>query len=269
MDGPTWTWDYFLVAQNQPTPADAAMGMFSPAHLGVLALLVAGTVLLIQRYRAADPTRRRQLRLTVAYTLLALELGRQLGHILAGSYTPDIAPLHICGISVFVIIIDAITTNRWTGGFLYVLAWWGALAADIFPDWANRPLLNIYTWQSFAAHTLIVGYVLMRFFAGDLTPKTRDLPHVALVITTAGIIAALANHTWGTNFWFLGTAAPGSPLEPIQSIAGPAYVPVLIALFALLTAALYAPWAIADSRRTETTDANATVRPRAVDVREK
>ncbi len=73
VDGQTWTWDYFLVPQNQPTPAASAMGMFSPLHLGVLALLAAGTVLLVGRYRVTDPTGRRRLRLTVALTLLGLE----------------------------------------------------------------------------------------------------------------------------------------------------------------------------------------------------
>ncbi|HMO11890.1 MAG TPA: YwaF family protein [Actinotalea sp.] len=248
VDGPTWTWDYFLVPQTVATPAASAMGMFSPLHLGVLAALTAAVAVLVLRYRAADPARRRRLRLGVASALLLVELLRQLGHALTGTYTTEIVPLHVCGISVVIVMIDATRANRWTGDFLYVLGWWGALAADLFPDWAHRPLLNIYTWQAFAAHTLIVGYVLMLLFGGDLVPKVANLGRAAIAMASLGAVAAVANLAWGTNFWFLGTAAPGSPLEPIQAWAGAGYVPVLIVLFVLLTAVLYLPWALAARR---------------------
>ncbi len=91
----------------------------------------------------------------------------------------------------------------------------------------------------------------MCLFGGDLVPRVRDLPRVALLITAPGLVAALANHAWGTDFWFLGTAAPGSPLEPIQSMSGSAYVPVLIGLFAALVAVLYLPWVVAARKRAE------------------
>ena len=241
MDGP-WSWDYFLVPQNQATPAGVGMGMFSPIHLGVLGLLAVGIVLLVVRYRAADLTDRRRIRLTVATSVLLLEVLRQLAYVVAGVYTPEILPLHICGMSAFVVMVDAVVVNRWTGDFLYVLGWWGALAADLFPEWGHRPILNIFTWQSFAVHALIFGYVLMLLAGGDLVPKVANLPRVALLITALAIVAALANGVWGTNFWFLNTGSPGSPLEPIQSMAGGAYIPVLIVLFAVLTAVPYLPW---------------------------
>ena len=75
-----------------------------------------------------------------------------------------------------------------------------------------------------------------------LVPKAQNLVRVAAVITAFGIVAALANAIWGTNFWFLNIGSPGSPLEPIQSMTGGAYLPVLIVLFAALTAVLYLPW---------------------------
>lgn len=247
MDGPVGTWDWFLVPQNEPTPADAAMGMFTPVHLAVLAVLTVAVAALVMAYRAAPPVARRRIRLVVASTLLALEAARQLGHVVSG-YTPDIAPLHVCGVSVVVVMLDATVRSRWTADFLYVLGWWGALAADVFPDWANRPLLNVYTWQSFAAHTLIVGYVLMRLVGGDLVPRPRNLPRVAAAVAVLATVAVLANRAWGTNFWFLGTGAPDSPLQAIQQAAGGAYVPVLILLFALLTAVLYLPWVLRERR---------------------
>lgn len=255
MDG-TWSWDYLFVPQNEATPASSALGMFSPLHLCVLALLTVGIALLVVRYRAADLAGRRRIRLTVASTVLLLEVLRQLAYVVAGAYTPEILPLHICGTSAFVVMVDATVANRWTGDFLYVLGWWGALAADVFPEWANRPLLNIFTWQSFTVHALIFGYVLMLLVGSDLVPKVQNLVRVALLITVFGIVAALANLVWGTNFWFLNTGSPGSPLEPIQSMTGGAYIPVLILLFATLTAVLYLPWF---HRATRTTSAESAL----------
>ena len=100
------------------------------------------------------------------------------------------------------------------------MGWWGALAADLFPDWAHRPILNIFTWQSFTIHALIFGYVLMRLVAGDLVPDIRNLGRVAIMVVVFATIGYLANQVWDTNFWFLNVGAPGSPLEGIQVLAG-------------------------------------------------
>ena len=40
-------------------------------------------------------------------------------------------------------------------------------------------------------------------------------------------------------------------MEPIQSMSGSAYVPVLIGLFAVLVAVLYLPWVAAARKRAE------------------
>lgn len=244
MDGSSSTWDDVLVPQNRPLTSGHGFGMFSPSHLLVLTLLAAGIAWLVVAYRRAEAPRRRRLRLATAWTLFGLEAARQLGYVLADAYDPGILPLHVCGVAVVVVLVDALVPNRWTAGFLYALAWWGALAADVFPDWADRPLLNVFTWQSFAAHALILGYVLMLVVGGDLVPRVGDLPRTAVLVVVLAAVAMLANHAWGTNFWYLGTGAPGSPLEAIQQATGAAYIPVLVLLFAVLVTMLYAPWAI-------------------------
>jgi len=244
VDGSTSIWDDVLVPPNRPLTPGAGLGMFSPAHLVVLAVILAATAWLVVAYRRADPAGRRRLRRVTAFSLVGLELARQVGYVLADAYEPAILPLHVCGVAVVVVLVDALVPNRWTGGFLYALGWWGALAANVFPDWAGRPLLNVFTWQSFAAHALIVGYVLMVVIGGDLVPRVSDLPRTAVLVVGLAGVAALANHAWGTNFWFLGTGAPGSPLEAIQRATGAAYVPVLALMFAVLVTLLYSPWAI-------------------------
>lgn len=251
-----WTWDYFFVPQNQPTPAEIGFGMFSAIHFAVLAILAIGIAALVVSYTRADDPRRRLIRHVVGWTVLLLEVARQAATVASGHYTPEILPLHICAIATASIFIDSQWPNRWTGDFLYALGWWGAVAADLFPDWTTRPILNIFTWQSFLIHALIFGYVLMRLVGRDLVPDVRNLPRVTIMMVVLGGLGALANTVWGTNFWFLNAGAPGSPLEGIQVLAGPFYVPVLIVLLGIVWTLMYLPWELA-RRRTSRRSATA------------
>lgn len=240
----TWTWDYFFVPQNRPTPDGTGFGMFSPIHLGVLALIGLAVVALAIGYRRSSIERRRTIRLTVGWTVLMLEVLRQSAYIVNGWYSPEILPLHLCAFATYAVFIDALRPNRWTGDFLYAMGWWGALAANLFPDWSTRPIFNIFTWQSFSIHGLIFGYLVMRLVGGDLVPDVRNLWRVVVVSAVGGLIGFSANQAFGTNFWFLNAGAPGSPLEPIQAFAGSFYIPVLLVLVALLWTLLYLPWII-------------------------
>lgn len=247
-----WSWDYFFLPQNQPAPAGVGFGTFSAIHLAALGVLGVGIAILVLAYRHADAARRRRMRLAVGWTVLMLEVLRQAAYLLGGIYSPDVIPLHLCAFATFCVFIDAVRPNRWTGDFLYALGWWGALAANLFPDWANRPIFNIFTWQSFSIHALILGYVLMRLVGGDLVPDVRNLWRVAIIAGIGGVVGALANQAWGTNFWFLNAGSPGSPLEPIHTFAGAFYVPVLIVAVLLVWTLLYLPWVLRGRRSTAT-----------------
>lgn len=244
MNALTWSWNYFFVPQNQSTPEGTGFGTFSAIHLGVLGLLAIGIAALVLRYRSADAPGRRRLRRVVGWSVLMLEVLRQLAYVVTGSYSPEILQLHACAIATFAIFLDALRPNRWTGDFLYAMGGWGALAADLFPDWSHRPILNVFTWQSFTIHALIVGYVLMRLIAGDLVPDVRNVGGVAIVVAVSAAIGGLANQVWGTNFWFLNVGVPGTPLQGIQTLAGALYLPVLILLVAILWSVMYVPWVV-------------------------
>ena len=239
-----WSWDYFFVAQYQPLPDGVGFGTFSSVHFGVLIIVLGAVIGLAAAYRRAPLATRRRLQLGVAWATLLLEVLRQLTYLGLQVYSPQILPLHVCGIATFAVFIDAMRPNRWTGEYLYAMGWWGALAAEIFPDWSSRPILNVFTRQSFAIHALIVSYVAMRVISGELVPQVRNLWRVVVTVAGFATLAALINALFGTNFWFLNAASAGSPLEPISAAAGGYYVPVLAVLLLMLWTLLYLPWAV-------------------------
>jgi len=233
---------YFWTSPVTGVPASAAFGLFSAAHLLTLAGLAIGIAALAWVYRRAGDARRRHIRLVIGIAVIAMEVARQISYILAGNYKPEILPLHLCAVSTYCVFIDALKPNSWTREFLYALGVWGAPCALLFPDWANMPLFNIYTWQSFAIHACLTGYALMLLVSGEFRPSARNLWKVVVIMAVSVAVSLVANNIYGTNFWFLNAGSAGSPLEPIQVFAGAFYLPVLAVMLGILWTIMYLPW---------------------------
>jgi hypothetical integral membrane protein (TIGR02206 family) len=234
--------DYFWALPSSQVPPQLGFGGFSVAHLASLAVLGLVAALVVWGYRRVDPTRRRGYRLGLGLAVLGLELFHQVAFLVAGAYTASILPLHLCAVATCCVVIDSVKPNSWCREFGYALGTWGPAAALLFPDWANLPIVNIHAWQAFLVHALILAYPLMLLVSGEFRPDPRQLWKPATMVVVCVGLSLLANQAWGTNFWFLNTGSPGSPLEPIQQLAGPFYLPVLAVLVAIVWTALYLPW---------------------------
>ena len=237
----TGWWSDFWRNPAQAT-ADTAFGSFTPAHFAALAVLALVVVAVVLGYRRAGADRRRTIRLVVGIAVIGLEVFRQVAFLVQGIYTPAILPLHLCAIAEFCVFIDALRPNSWCREYSYALGSWGPICAVAFPDWANQPIINIYSWQSFLIHGLLLAYILMLLVTREFRPSVRNLWKAVVIMAVAVGLAVTANTLWGTNFWFLNTGSPGSPLEPIQNATGAFYIPVLAVLLAVVLAALYVPW---------------------------
>ncbi|MDR2896465.1 MAG: TIGR02206 family membrane protein [Propionibacteriaceae bacterium] len=235
-------YDFFWTNPAAGTPPQLAVGLFSGRHLiflAVCAVLEAGIII---GYRRASQAGRRHWRLGIALAVLALELFRQIGYWASGHYSAAIIPLHVCAIASFCVIIDGLRPNAWCRQYLYAMGSWAPICALLFADWAGQPWFNAYTWQAFLIHSLMWGYIMALLISGEFRPSWRQLWKAAVIVVVAAVTAWLVNRAWGTNFWFLNTGSPGSPLEPIQAASGPAYIPVMIVLVGLLWLVLYWPW---------------------------
>jgi len=238
---PTWFDNFWTEPRH--APASLAFGQFTPAHLIMLAVMVVVIVTLVVTYVKSGTKRRRHLRLAIGITVLILELVFRQGiFIVLGMYTPPILPLHACAAVTFCVFIDAVHPNSWTRQFIYAVGTWGPIAAITFPDWANQPIFNLYTWQAFLVHALLMSYALMILIGQDYRPEPRTWWKAAIIMAGFVAVSFVANAIWDTNFWFLNTGSPGSPLEPIQNLTGSFYLPVMVVLVALLWTWMYLPW---------------------------
>jgi hypothetical integral membrane protein (TIGR02206 family) len=212
------------------------------AHLVTLVGLAIGIAVLVRAYGRTGTARRLVMRRVVGISAFGLEVFREVAYAVQGFYEPALMPLHLCAVATICAGIDAVKANSWSREYLYALGLWGPACALLFPDWAGQPWFNLYTWQAFVIHALLIAYILMILVSGEFRPDPRRL-WKAVVIMVAAIAASVwANHVWGTNFWFLNVGSPGSPLEPIQQLTGPWYIPVLVALLAIIWTVMYLPW---------------------------
>jgi len=240
--------DFFWVTPLQGVPASVAFGLYSPTHVAILAVLFTGIACTVWAYRRGDERRRRRIRLVLGIGVIASEASRQIAYLSLGPYDPSLIPLHMCGAATFCVFVDALRPNSWTREFLYALGTWGAAAAILFPDWANMPWFNFFTWQSFLIHACILAYALCFLVSREFTPRAVNLWKVVVMMAVIAPVVVVVNATLGTNFWYLNTGSPGSPLAPIQAATGPAYIPALLVLLAILWFVMYLPWELVRRR---------------------
>ncbi|MDR2620753.1 MAG: TIGR02206 family membrane protein [Propionibacteriaceae bacterium] len=238
--------DYFWLRETQPIPDGIGFGLFSATHVAALGVVLLGVVVLptLGYVRLGDVGRRR-MRLTIGCLLLGMDIVVQTTYVITGDYTPQMIPLELCSLGVYVVFIDGLKPNLLTREIMYSLSIWGALAALVFPDWANRPLWNIFSLQQFFGHGLLVLYPVMLMVAREFRPDWRRLGRVLLVLAPFTLLCYVLNKVLGTNLMFLAAGAPGSPLEPIQAFAGALYIPLLARLLLLVWVVEYTPWVLA------------------------
>ncbi|MCL2676538.1 MAG: TIGR02206 family membrane protein [Streptococcaceae bacterium] len=227
-------------------------GMFTPTHFLFLDILAIIAIFIIRLYLKYI-NKRDKIRKYVAVTIVSLEIIKDIFLIVTGQFDYGDLPFHLCGMGIFIILGDAFIENKTTKELMYALTLWGAVAAILTPDWVTNAAINIFVWQSFLIHTLMITYVLMRLIAKDYQPQWKALWRSAVFVAIMLPLCMVLNHAWGTNFWFLETPVPGSPLEPIHQIFGNFYLLGLIVVLIIAWILLYTPWAIIQAKKTHKT----------------
>jgi hypothetical integral membrane protein (TIGR02206 family) len=233
-------------------PEDVGFSHYSPPHLLFLLGIAAFIVLFSRAYKRSGAKTRRRMRAGVALAIVLMEVAKQIIVAVQGSYSWELLPLHLCGMSIFFVAIHTLRPNRVTGEILYSLSIPGAISALLFADWTMYPIWNIFCLQSFFIHMLELTYPFMLLGTGEIRPNVRRLWIPSLYLAIVVPIIYYLNHALNTNFFFINEAAPGSPLSLLQGILGsPGYIFGTIGLLALIWLVMYAP-IIATRRRRAT-----------------
>ncbi|MDR0848545.1 MAG: YwaF family protein [Propionibacteriaceae bacterium] len=225
-------------------PGDPGFGLFTPTHLVILAVLAVVIAAIVVMYCRLGEVGRHRTRLIMGCTAMASSWIRAGGFLWWGVLGPESLPLWMCSMGIGAMFLDCLKPNSWTREWTYAMTLWGAVCALTFSDWADRPWFNIFSFQSFYVHVALIAYALMLLVSRELVPNWKNLWKVAVVTAVVVPVAMLANHLFGTNFWFLNSGSPGSPLDPILAVAGSFYIPVLIVAVAIVWALLYLPWVL-------------------------
>jgi len=228
---------FFKLGEN--IAFENAMGTYSLEHFFALFLTLILGIYMVWVYNRS--TNKVKYRRRLAIIILLVVLSRHVVEFLTGQYTVHRLPLHLCTVGAFFKLYDAYVENKYTKEIFFLITFPAAFIANVFPDWTHQPLINFNTWQQFLFHALLINYVLMRLFAGEMTPHIKKIwiPIASLIIVIP--IMLVINGWLGTNFFFVSTYSPNSPLETIYTQFGSTlYLPVFLSIVLVIFISIYA-----------------------------
>lgn len=242
--------DGFFAFFEDIGPPGEGFVLFSPLHLAIMISTVIFVAAACILYKRAGSGARRKTLIALAVSVLVLDIIKHLSFpILHGVYFPFLLPFHLCRMATVVTLIHAFRPNKMTGELLYALFLPGALAAIIFNNWSDYPVLNYYFIHSTYFHTVHLAFAFMIIISGEFRPSIKNLWKPVAFLAIVVPFLYWFNLQFGTNFFFLNAAAEGSPLEFFVYLVG---VPWFIIPYAMTVAVvwllMYIPWHIADRR---------------------
>ena len=202
---------YFLDTV-ETIPEGVGFSHFDGLHLCWLALFVVLVAVNCLWYHRLSEEGRGRWKKVVSWLIIADELFKMIMLTIGGRYLPDYLPLHLCSINIFVIAVHCRRPSRLLSAFVYTICIPGAIAALLFPSWAELPLANFMHIHSFTVHILLAMYPLVLALNGELKPQARDIPKCLALLAALAVVALVFNLIFDTNFMFLMSADEGNPL---------------------------------------------------------
>lgn len=214
--------------------------LYDSLHLSWLVLFLVLVVVNCIWYKKAGIMARSRWKKILAILILTMEIVKNVVRLICGTFGLGDLPFHLCGINVFMILIHAWKPNKIFSNFLYMACIPGAMAALLFPDWTQLPLLNFMHLHSSFVHIFLALYPIVVAYSGELAPNIKDLPKTLLLLIGLAAVMFGINLWWGTNFMFLMDAGEGNPLYFFEQLWGNHLYgfPILVAA---IVAAMYIP----------------------------
>lgn len=197
-----------------------------------------------------NPKQNEKLLKLIVFTIVALEVSRQIWAISMGDYLwSEMLPLHLCGIQIFLMPLMLKTRSPLLKNFVYLTAFPGALAALLFNEtvFYKYPVFHFQSIQTFVIHTLIMIVPIFLMVFEGFRPKLAYILPSAALLALITVFDGLVNVMTGGNYLFIASAPADTPIAWIADVTGwPGYIPIMILLVVFIWLILVLPFTIVE-----------------------
>lgn len=240
---------YFLTPPDA-MPAGVGFQTFGLLHLIWLAAISIFCYKFCKKYRQKPRRLKRSIYKKIALCLAGLEVIKICLYGAIGALSWKIMPLHLCGISIFIVLADAFKPTALKHQLVCNVVLIGGVIALLFPDWTHLPAYHFANIISFLFHGIMVLYVAFNLSNNRIRPDIQWLPKSFAFLGCLALPIYFLNKRLNTNFFFLNGAAPGTPLVQLEGMFGnPQYILCLIALLWIVWIILHHAWRSFDRKR--------------------
>lgn len=216
--------------------------LYDSYHLTWLTITAVVVFMTATYYKKQSIDKRKAIKKWLAWGIIVGECIKNIYVSVFLTFRIDHLPFALCGLAMFFVLIHAYSNNQIIGNMLFNVFLPGALSALLFCDWTAQPIFSFMTLFSFIYHIALVVYIMMVFVAKDIVLDVRKIWGSVLFLSISAPILYKFNKLYDTNFMFLNTPSPGSPLMPLAAIWGnPGYIFGLVLLLLALWVILYTP----------------------------
>lgn len=239
-------WISLFWTYESEIPAGKGFSHFGMAHLLWLGALLLISVVLLRLSAKRGKVSGDKLAQFLGWSLLGMELYRDLVLTLIGHYGIYELPLHLCSLAGFLCTLHMLFHLEWMGQVLYTLCLPGAMAALLFPDWVAYPAIHFMTIHGFVFHGAVVLYICLALARREIVPSLGELwkPVVFLCVIVPPIY--IFNKLVHANYLFINVPSPGSPLVLLEQWFGnPGYLVAYVVVIFLVMAGMdvgYVGW---------------------------
>jgi hypothetical integral membrane protein (TIGR02206 family) len=221
--------------------------LFGSSHLATIGLTLAASLLLPILVRTLAPHLTRPIGILLALLLASQELVQLLLLLQRFGPIPEMLPLHLCALAVWLTVWVLITASPRAFELVYFWALAGTTQALATPD-LGRDFPSSDFVLFFLGHGLVMVGVLYALIVYRLRPVPASLIRAPMITLGVGVLALAVNASLGTNFMYLMEKPAGASLLDWFG-PWPWYWLPLIGIAALSFLVLYAPFFIADRLR--------------------
>ncbi len=223
---------------------------FGTAHLIWIASVLATWIAVPLLLRRNKPARELFLR-TLAITMLANEVLREIWLAVNGASIASILPFDLCGFMLLLTAFTVFVRKKLLMNICFALGFTAAIFGIFTPSLTNYPPLSYNYINGMFSHCAICLIVIIFIASREFTPEIKYLPAiVGAFCAFALVIIAPLDYLMGANWFYLAYAPKDTPVELFYNMVGwPWYVGLMLLLGIVLWCIFYAPFVIAKAMK--------------------